>query len=139
MFTTFHRATALTLLALSLTACSVEAERSTEPTVYKLCAVDRSAGWQLSSIAPANRSALLELESDGKPVHERLNFSTLLQEAWFAKSPDHIRVCRYLDVEDSCQSLAATVEFTQSANGWSAGPAKEFVCVADSRAVFRRR
>ena len=121
---------AWTLMALSLVGCANFAKR---PTAYEHCSVERSDGWQLSNGWPANRSALLELESDGKAIWEQLGSPVTRKEVWFSQSTKHMMICRYQDIADACASAATMVEFTRSAETWSAGQVMEKVCWADSK------
>jgi hypothetical protein len=91
-----------------------------------VCA-DHTAGWKISSDAPANQSELLALPSGGRPVREQLATSIPLKEIWLSDGSDRLLVCRYEAQVEVCP-VALSVEFTRTSGGWSAGPVESRLC-----------
>jgi hypothetical protein len=111
------------LVAVSLAGCTSVGHRfdNLEQCVGR-------GGWHRTADAPANRLELLELNSAGAPVRERLSAGVPLREAWFENGSNRLMVCRYEENEQVCP-VAITVEFTRASNVWSAGPTQSRTCV----------
>jgi len=87
----------------------------------------REAHWRPSQEAPANQLQLLELDSGGQPVRERLMAGVVLKEAWFTDGPNRLMLCRFEEGTDVCP-VALTVEFTRNSTSWTAGSVQSRVC-----------
>jgi hypothetical protein len=111
------------LVAVSLLGCTSVGHR-----FDNLEQCSGRGGWRQTPDAPANRSELLELNSAGAPVRERLNVGVPLREAWFESGSNRLMVCRYEENQQVCP-VAITVEFTRASNVWSAGPTQSRTCV----------
>jgi hypothetical protein len=116
------RTAVLAFSAASLLGCTSAAQRFDH---LEQCSGQSS--WHQSPAPPANRLELLELDSGGSPVRERLSAGVPLREAWFADGSNRLMVCRYEDYEQVCP-IAITVEFTRASNVWSAGSVQSRTC-----------